>query len=347
MNNEAPENHGTSDMNSAPLPSRGNVVTGRGPIDPELRSLLDAFEPLSVSAASLSQVRAVVAETVAAMPLADDKDVTRAEVRIPGEGDAPPVRALVYRPAAAKGRVPVILEIHGGGMVIGTPEMNDARNIQLVKECGLAVVSVDYRLAPETQAPGNVEDCYAVLRWMHEPDQAGFVDTANIMVLGESAGGGLAAALALLARDRGEFDLQAVLLLSAMLDDRTGTDPSVGGPFADLIWTRDSNAFGWTSLLGAAPGSDDVSAYAVPARASDLSGLPKTFMAIGALDMFLHENLDFARRLADAGVPLELHVYPGAYHGFQMAANSGVAQQAFANLKTAIERFALTSWTLG
>lgn len=346
MEDAAPVIFGTTDTSAAQGKSRGHVVTGRGPVDPELRPLLDAVAPLSVSAASLNQVRAVVAETIASMPLADDAEVTRAEVIIPGEGSAPPVRALVYRPALANGRLPIVLDIHGGGMVIGTPEMNDARNTRLAKECGLAVISVDYRLAPETRAPGNVEDCYAVLRWMHEPDQASLVDTSNIMLLGESAGGGLAAALAMLTRDRGEFDLQAVLLLSAMLDDRTGSDPSVGGSFADLIWTRASNAFGWTSLLGAAPGSGVVPAYAVPARAPDLSGLPKTFMAIGALDMFLHENLDFARRLADAGVPLELHVYPGAYHGFQMATTSGVAQQAFTNLKAAIERFALTSWAI-
>ncbi len=221
-----------------------------------------------------------------------------------------------------------LLHIHGGGYVLGLAESNDPDNRLLARELGCVVVSVNYRLAPETAHPGPVEDCYAALVWLAtHADELG-VDPARIGVKGESAGGGLAAGLALLARDRGGPALAFQHLVYPMIDDRTAVtdDPH---PYAgEYVWTPASNRFGWASLLGVEPGGPDVSPYAAAARATDLTGLPPAFLAMGALDLFLDEDLDYARRLTRAGVPVELHVYAGAFHGFYSAPQASVTQQA-------------------
>ena len=189
------------------------------------------------------------------------------------------------------------------------------------------IVSVNYRLAPETIFPGAIEDCYAGLAWtVASADMLG-IDAARIGVMGESAGGGLAAALTLLARDRGEHRLAFQHLTYPMIDDRTcvvDPHPHTG----QFIWTPHSNRFGWAALLGHEPGSGDVSPYAAAARADDLSGLPPTFISTGALDLFLEEDIDYACRLMRAGVPTELHVYPGAFHGFDIHPTATVATKA-------------------
>ena len=242
------------------------------------------------------------------------------EVFIPGPVGAPDVRLLVYTPPReADAARPALLHIHGGGYILGTPEINDLSNRRTVLEHDCVVASVDYRLAPETRWPGAVEDCYAALRWLHENAGSLKIDTARIAIAGESAGGGHAAALALLARDRGEFPICFQLLDSPMLDDRTSgaSDPH---PYTgELTWTRDQNAFGWRALLGVEPGGSDVPAKAVPARAENLAGLPATCIAVGALDLFLEECMEYARRLSRAGVPIELLVTPGAFHGAGMS----------------------------
>lgn len=189
--------------------------------------------------------------------------------------------------------------------------------MRLVAEWGITTISVDYRLSPDTSHPGPVEDCYAGLKWAFDHAEELGIDRNRIAIRGASAGGGLAAALALLARDRGEVPIMFQQLLCPMLDDRTTThsDPH---PFTgEFVWTHEMNHFGWESLLGQAPGSIDVSPHASPARAEDLSGLPPTYIDTGALDLFLEEDIEYARRLTRAGVPVELHVFPGAYHGFQ------------------------------
>ena len=187
-------------------------------------------------------------------------------------------------------------------------------------------MSVDYRLAPETPYPGPLEDCYRGLVWMVEhADELG-VDPDNIGVMGLSAGAGLAAALALLARERGEVSLAWQLLDSPMLDDRQITPSSQQDGLP--VWSRTSNTFGWRAYLGDRYGTDDVPPTAAPARATDLSGLPPAFVSVGAVDGFRDEDVDYAMRLNRAGVPTELHVYPGACHGYQLAAHAPVAQQA-------------------
>jgi triacylglycerol lipase len=230
------------------------------------------------------------------------------------------------------------LHIHGGGYVFGAPNMLDAAHRDLVHDLGCAVFSVDYRLAPETVFPGAVEDCYAALRWITEHAAELRIDPKRIGVMGESAGGGLAAGFALLVRDRNEFSLAFQHLIFPMLDDRTcvAADPH---PFTgEFIWTPENNLFGWTSLLGTAPGSAGISPYAAAARAENLAGLPASFIAVGALDLFLEENLEYARRLMRAGVPVELHVYPGAFHGFQIAVDARVSVAAERDRRAALRR---------
>jgi acetyl esterase/lipase len=298
-------------------------------VDPELVAALDAMPSRDITAENLGQVRAMRAEMLAALPPPTVTDVDVHERIIPGPAGAPDVRVLVYRPQSASGGLAGFLHIHGGGYILGSPEMTDARNRLIARDLGCVVVSVDYRLAPETTFPGAVEDCYAALRWLHAEAGALGVDSDRIAIGGESAGGGLTASLALLARDRGEVPLAFQLLIYPMLDDRTATTTEPSPMVAEFGWSRGSNLFGWASLLGGDPGGADTSPYAAAARAEDLTGLPPAYIAVGTLDLFLEENIEYARRLMRAGVPTELRVYPGAYHGFQGLAPEARISKAF------------------
>jgi triacylglycerol lipase len=231
-----------------------------------------------------------------------------------------------------------VYHIHGGGFISGQAAESESQHRALSAELGCVLVSVDYRLAPETCFPGNIEDCYAGLKWVFRHAAEMNIDTRSVGLMGESAGGGLAAALALLARDRGECALAFQHLASPMLDDRTclARDSGLRGRW---VWTRENNWFGWSALLGHAPGVEGVSPYAAPARAESLIGMPPTFLTTGALDLFLEENMEFARRLADAGVPTECHVYPGAFHGFELHPTATVACAARRDARAALARF--------
>jgi triacylglycerol lipase len=245
------------------------------------------------------------------------------------------VRILFYTPPASSAALkPAYLHIHGGGYVMGGPIMGDGTNRILSERLGCVVVSVDYRLAPETAFPGGLEDCYAALAWLHKEAEALGVDRARIAVGGESAGGGHAAALAQYARDKEEYAICLQVLDCPMLDDRTGstTAAHANGVY---VWTPESNAYGWRSYLGTAPGGPDTPKYASPARMDDLSGLAPAYVAIGALDMFLEESLDYARRLICAGVPTEMHVIPGVFHGGTFG-DSPQAKQYFQLLRDAL-----------
>ncbi|MFD0485229.1 alpha/beta hydrolase [Kineococcus sp. GCM10028916] len=290
-------------------------------VDPELRDILDLLPARNFTVEELPAVRAAAAQ----LPLPElPPGLTVDEVRVPRDG-APDVRVLVTRPTALPAGAPALVWIHGGGYVVGSADADQLNAAQLALGVGMVVVSVDYGLAPENPHPGPVEDCYAALRWLHENADDLGVDRSRIAIGGGSAGGGLAAALGLLARDRGEVPVAFQYLVFPMIDDRTVTreaNPTTG----EFVWTRASNAFGWRALLGAEPGSDGVSPYAAAARAEELTGLPPTFLEVGSLDLFLDEDVEFALRLVRAGVPTELHVYPGAFHGYQMVATSTVAR---------------------
>lgn len=311
-------------------------------VDPELRNLLDAFPPLSLSLDALPQIRRDGDEMwrnlLAAADGAPDEGVRRAERFVPGPSEAPLVRVLTYQPTRVRHDMPAYLHIHGGGLVLGTADSADLANRKLAAELSCFIVSVDYRLAPETRAPGSVEDCYAALKWLYESAAELHVDRSRIAIGGESAGGGLAAALALLARDREEIPICFQNLVYPMLDDRTAALVKIN-PYTGLhLWTYESNRFGWTALLGRTPGGAGVSPYAAAARAVDLRGLPPALVTVGALDLFLEEDVDYATRLLQAGVPTELHVYPRAFHGFDLASGARVAQAIIRDRLNAMRR---------
>lgn len=311
-------------------------AANRNRVDPELLPLLDTFPAFELTEAILPLMRARPARF---QVRPEDLARTSLERRtIPGPAGAPEVEVLIYRPQRTEGPLPCILHIHGGGYVAGAAADNEAVHRPLAADLGCCIVSVEYRLAPETPFPGPVEDCYAALAYVFGHAEELGVDPARIGLMGESAGGGLAAGLALLARDRGEYPLAFQHLIYPMIDDRTCVTPDPH-PFAGaFVWTPQANAFGWRALLGQAPGAEGVSPYAAAARAADVSGLPPTYIATGALDLFLEEDLTFAQRLMRAGVPVELHVYPGAFHGFQWAAEARVSQTAARDSRDALAR---------
>ena len=293
-------------------------------VAPELLAVLDVLPSFDFNEEVLRAIRAgaPVAKQMKPPALSPEQQAVACEQRvIPGPPGAPEVRVLVYTPTRKNLDTPrpAYLHIHGGGYVLGNPELNDGSNRSLAAELDCVVVSVDYRLAPETRFPGALEDCYAALVWLQAQAEPLGIDRTRIAIGGESAGGGHAAALALLVRRRGDAQLCLQLLDSAMLDDRTGSTSDPHPYCGEFVWTRTSNRFGWRSLLGTEPGGPDIPAVAVPAREADLSGLAPAFMAVGALDLFLDENLEYARRLIRAGVATELHVIPGAFHGFTVA----------------------------
>jgi triacylglycerol lipase len=304
-------------------------------VDPELAPLLEQFPSVYLSADKLDFVR----NRILPLPPVGDCGVDLERVSVPGPEGAPDILLHIYRPRGATGPLPCIYHIHGGGYVAGAAKELEPMHRPLVAALGCVLVSVDYRLAPETPFPGPIEDCYAGLAWTFANAGARGIDATRIGVMGESAGGGLGAALALLARDRGEYRLAFQHLIYPMLDDRTCIAPDPHPYAGEFLWHAHNNNFGWTSLLGHEPGGEGVSSYAAPARATDLAGLPPTFISTGALDLFLEEDLDYARRLLRAGVQTELHVYPGAFHAFDLTPGAAVAEQARRDSRAALARF--------
>ncbi|MDT9598150.1 alpha/beta hydrolase [Sphingosinicella rhizophila] len=309
-------------------------MSSRHLIDPELLPLLETFPTITITHDNLAARRARV------FPVEIDRndDVSLEILSAPGPEGAPDIRIHVYRPIQADGPLPVLYHIHGGGYVSGSAAQLEAFHRPLAADLGCALVAVDYRLAPETIFPGALEDCHAGLGWVFgQAGKRGF-DIGRVGLMGESAGGGLAAGLALLARDRGDYPILFQHLIYPMLDDRTcvAADPN---PFAgEFGWHAANNHFGWSAMLGGKPGGENVSPYAAPARAEALAGLPPTFLSVGALDLFVDENLDYARRLMRAGVPVELHIWPGAFHGFDYQPGAFVAEAARRASRDALRR---------
>ena len=291
-------------------------------LDPELHPLLELLPPFELDDEQLPLVRdnaAVAAE------LGDPAQagVTREEIHA-DNGAGPDVRALLYRPPENAASGAGYVHIHGGGYVMGRPAMSDPVNLEVCARLGVVVLSVDYRVAPEHPIPAPLDDCYTGLAWLHEHAQALGVERNRIGIGGESAGGGLAAALAIKARDAGEYAICHQHLTYPMLDDRTGTPERPGDPLiGEFVWTRKSNQYGWRSYLGDAPAQ----APQVPARLEDFTGLPATWIATAALDLFRDENLEYAHKLMRAGVRTELISYPAACHGFQMMPGTQLGAQ--------------------
>ncbi|MFF3935467.1 alpha/beta hydrolase [Streptomyces phaeofaciens] len=298
------------------------------PFDPELAAVLELIKDAISPAMYPEDIEAVRQGPGIAM-LAD-LDLTAGgafEVEdrsVPGPEGSPEISLLICRPTApapARPR-PVVYHVHGGGMVIGTNRVGVDFALDWARELDMVVVSVEYRLAPEHPHPAPVEDVYAGLLWTAEHAKELGGDPERIVIAGASAGGGLTAALALLLRDRGGPRPIGQLLLCPMLDDRNDT-PSAHQMAGLGVWDRTANETGWTALLGERRGGPDVSPYAAPARAEDLSALPPAFLDVGSAETFRDEVVAYASRLWQAGGIAELHVWPGGFHGFD-----GFAPQA-------------------
>ncbi len=285
-------------------------------LDPEIAAFFEKFpSPFGiVNAKTLSASRELMTTE---FPYEISGKVSIEQRFVPAVGDQPEVMLRVHRPVGVDGSLPCLVWMHGGGLVMGTANGDDARFESWCQTHQMVAVSVEYRLAPETPYPGPLEDCYVGLRYVHEHAWSLGIDAQRIGVGGSSAGGGLAAGLALLARDRGEIEVSFQLLFYPMIDDRrTNTSASWEVP----IWAPESNTFGWTSYLPVTVGGPDVPGYAAAARATDLSGLPPALIVVGGLDGFVDEDVDYAARLNRCGVPTELHVYPGCPHAFDVFA---------------------------
>ena len=231
----------------------------------------------------------------------------------------------IYRPRNVREDAPCIFWMHGGGLVLGFADGEDLRFDEWCTKLDVVGVSMDYRLAPEHPYPTPLEDCYEGLRWVIDHAAELGINPHRVGVGGSSAGGGLAAALCLLARDRGELAISFQVLIYPMLDDRQIT---ISSQWAEPVWPPSANSYAWAAYLGEKAGSSEVDGYAAAARATNLSGLPPAILTVGSLDGFRDEDAEFADRLRGAGVPTELHVYSGAPHGFDaLAPDASVSKQ--------------------
>ncbi len=307
-------------------------------IDPQLRELAAQTPSVEFTNDGLPAIRAAIgAMLTAGDPPLMDGVVLRERLIV--QGSLPPLRLLHYYPEGAPSSpLPAILHVHGGGFVLGLPEMNHATNVALTRNLQCHIISVDYRLAPEWPYPAALDDCQNALEWLFREAEAFGIDRARIGVKGESAGGGIAAALVLRDRDMGNARIAFQHLIYPMLDDQTGIVSTMPYFVGTIGWNASNNRFAWRSLLGHEPGRPETPAYASPARAKTLAGSPPTYLSVGTLDLFFGEILAFTARLRDAGVPVELHVYPGAFHGFDSAPGARVAQEARADSKRALNR---------
>ncbi|OBB57127.1 alpha/beta hydrolase [Mycobacterium sp. 852013-51886_SCH5428379] len=309
-------------------------------IDPEIATVLGALvgpdpapSPAPGDVATRRTNSTVLFRTMAAARSAVDGVAVDDYTLTTDDGAELPLRW--YRPTGTAMPGSAWLYVHGGGMILGMEHVGVLYDVvvrEYVAASGVPALTVDYRVAPEHPDPTPVEDCYAALKWLAEQAGTLGVDPDRIAVGGDSAGGGLTAGVALLARDRGGPSIALQLLIYPMLDDRT-THPDPQLPPELLFWNYDDNITGWSALLGDRAGGPDVSPYAAPARMADLTGLPPTYIDTGDLDIFRDEDVEFARRLAAAGVPTELHVHPGCPHGFET-----VAPDAAVSIRTIADR---------
>ncbi|WP_214407060.1 alpha/beta hydrolase [Pseudonocardia lacus] len=292
--------------------------------DPELAAVIPLLPAVAID--DLPAARAGFAAMIAEQPEPDTTGVHVEDRSAPGRDGAPEVPLRVYRPERVSAPA-AIYDVHGGGFVLGDLSTDHARNVQLARELGVVVVSVDYRLAPETPFPGPLEDVHAGLAWTAEHAEELGVDPRRIAVRGTSAGGGLAAGLALLARDRGGPHIAFQFLAIPELDDRL-TTPSMTAFTDTPIWSRPRAVISWNAYLGeGVPGTDGVSPYAAPARATDLAGLPPTYISVMHFDPLRDEGIAYAQALLAAGVTVELHLFPGTFHGSGLVEHAAITQR--------------------
>lgn len=246
------------------------------------------------------------------------------------------IEMSIVRRAERTPTSPLVYYIHGGGMMLGNRWSGHDVFVEWIDRYDATVATVEYRLAPEFPYPTPHEDCYAGLRWLDEHADALGVRISRAMVTGISAGGGLAAAVTLMARDRGGPRVGAQMLLAPMLDDRDIWPSHDQYPVG--VWNRSENRLGWSSLLGAAVGTDDVSAHAAPGRATDHSNLPTTYIEVGSAELFRDESVAFASAIWAAGGQAELHVWAGGFHGFEAHPHTALARGAAAARENWMDR---------
>jgi acetyl esterase/lipase len=275
----------------------------------------------------------------AALRLVDRTGVSTTTVRVPGVKGGPDLELRVHRSESARDNLPCLYFIHGGGMVIGASRFDDGRLLPLVRRFGCAATSIEYRLAPEVQAPHLAEDCFAGLRWLSGNAKTVGVDPKRIILGGVSGGGGLAASTAIMARDRG-VELLLQWLIYPQLDDRHITPSSrVDWP----TWPNRVSTGAWKAVLGDRYGTDRVTPYDAAARLEDMRGLAPAFIDVGDMEVFRDECIDYATRLIAAGVPTEFHLYPGCCHGFDaFVPDAKVSKTALATRNAALAR----AWNL-
>ncbi len=308
-------------------------------LDPELAVVVDLLPVIDIDdpVQARASFEALILELVRDIPGIDALDVD--DCMVPGfEGD-PDVGVRVYRPRSiVPGTlVPAVLTIHGGGFIIGSVDSEHAGSALMALGTGSVVVSVEYRLAPEHPYPAGLHDCYAALTWLHAEAGALGVDPARVAVAGASAGGGLAAATALMARDRGGPPLCFQMLQIPELDDRLDT-PSMRAFTDTPLWNRPLAVKSWAAYLGELSGSPDVPAHAAPARAEDLSGLPPAYVSTAENDPLRDEGIIYALRMLQAGVSVELHQFPGTFHGSALVSTAAVSRRSQEELAVVLRR---------
>lgn len=309
------------------------------PFDPELAAAVHMLPRVDCSDLEGARAETAVGIT-AALADVDTTGVDVTELVAPGPEGAPDVVLRSYRPQGVEGPLPVIYDIHGGGFILGTVEFDHGTNVTLARELGAAVFSVEYRLAPEHPYPAGLEDAYAGLVHVAKNAAELGVDPARIALFGSSAGGGLAAGLALLARDRGGPAIAFQYLGIPELDDRLDT-PSMRAFTDTPIWHRPNAVISWDAYLGAGvPGSADVPVYAAPARAAaeQLAGLPPAYISVMEFDPLRDEGIDYAHALLAGGVRVELHLFPGTFHGSGMIAHAEVSLREAAEAVAVLRR---------
>lgn len=283
-------------------------------VHPELQNALKISPSFHYSSKNFWLIQLAIA----LMPAAKiPENISITNIKIDNKEGKAKLRLRIYQPVHLSNATPVLLWMHGGGYIIGKPEMEDSVCIQFVRELGIRIISVDYRLAPKHPFPAGLEDCYSALMWAKQNSESFGFDTTRIAIGGTSAGGGLAASLAQLAYDRKEVSPIFQLLTYPMLDDRTVLRTDIDDSHSPT-WSQKSNRFGWKSYLGKEYGSKEVPAYCVPARRENLSGLPPAWIGVGTLDVFYQEDIAYAQRLKETGIACDLNIVEGAFHGFDV-----------------------------
>lgn len=312
-----------------------NLDPELAPAVPGMLSIFGDLDRSSMTLEDIPKMRKALATAQAAMAegVEPNPNVSCEERFIPGPEGAPGVRVKIYRPKNQSETLPCLYHIHGGGMILGSIDGEEAQLSSYAEKLHAVIISPDYRLAPEHPYPAPVEDCYAGLKWAAENASELKIDPKRLVIGGESAGGGLAAGTALLARDRKGPEIAYQYLIYPMLDDRNITPSSREFSGEWPGWSLELNELGWKAYLGELAGTNDVPSYAAPAREEDLSNLPPAYIEVGALENFRDEDIDYAKRLMQAGVSVELHVYPGAFHGFEVANPEAKISQKAVNLR--------------